>query len=229
MKLLLAVMSCWLCELNGDNQSVRDTWKKDVPVDVTCAFFHGTGCSRFPGSDRKVSIEDIPEVPLDIVILRSPEAYEHLIERAQELYQLAYDENYDFVFKGYSDTYVDVPALLSSGFEKHDHFGHIHTADGTARGDGTFFKHGFLGGGEGYWLSRRACEIIANATPNPEPVGEDLWVGEVLGAAGVPMVDHRGYGSGVTLHGSILQKPIDYRPGVYTNNWMYETYKRLKG
>ena len=229
MKLLIAVLSCWLCELNGDNDSVRDTWLKDVPSDVDWRFFHGTGESRYPGSNRKVSIADIRSIKAGTEILKSPEAYEHLIERAQELYTWALYLDYDFVFKCYPDTYVDVPALLSSGFEKHDHFGHIHTADGTARGDGTFFKHGFLGGGEGYWLSRRACEIIANATPNPEPVGEDLWVGEVLGAAGVPMVDHRGYGSGVTLHGSIRQKPVDYRPGVYTNSWMTETYKRLKG
>jgi hypothetical protein len=90
-------------------------------------------------------------------------------------------------------------------------------------------RYGFLGGGEGYWLSRRACEIISRATPNPEPVGEDLWVGEVLGTAGVPMIDHRGYGNGITLHGSILQNPIDYRPGRYDNRWMYDTYKRLKG
>ena len=229
MKILIAVLSCWLCELNGDNQSVRDTWKKDVPTDVAFGFFHGTGHSCFPGSNRKVGIEARHEIPSDVAILKSPEAYEHLIERAQELYALAFKVGYDFVFKCYPDTYVDVAALLNSGFEKHDHFGHIHTSPGTPRSDGTVNRFGFLGGGEGYWLSRRACEIVANATPNPEPVGEDLWVGEVLGAASVPMIDHPGYGNGVTLHGSIQQRPVDYRPGVYTNSWMIETYKRLKG
>ena len=231
MKLLIAVMSCWLAEKDGDNQSVRDTWKRSIPWGVDSYFVHGTGYSCYPGSDRKVCRWDVNEGqrPDDVLILGVPEAYQYLIERAKELYTWAYEQDYDFVFKCYPDTYVDAPALLSSGFEKHDHFGHIHTSPGTPRSDGTVNRFGFLGGGEGYWLSRKACAIIAQATPNPEPVGEDLWVGEVLGTAGVPMIDHRGYGNGITLHGSILQNPIDYRPGRYDNRWMYDTYERLKG
>lgn len=225
MKILIAVMSCWLCEVNGDNQSVRDTWMRDIPGDVDFKFFHGSGSSCYPGSDKKFSRADVDKVWLDTVTLRTPESYEHLIERAQELYTGAFYADYDFVFKCYPDTYVDVPKLLSSGFEKHDYFGHWLTAPGVSPTN----PRGCLGGGEGYWLSRKALELVVGATPCVDPIGEDTWIGEIMGNNHIPMIDHTGYGDGVTLHGSIKQNPIDYRPGRYTCEWMYDTYKRLKG
>jgi hypothetical protein len=223
MKILIAILSCWACELNGDNQSVRDTWLRDLQPSVDSKFFCGSGYSCFPGSDKKVCQDDV-SVHHDTFVLKTPEAYEYLIPRSQELYKLAYRLGYDFVFKCYPDTYVDFHMLIRSGFEKHDYFGHWLTAPGAS-----IHKYGCLGGGEGYWLSRKALEIISKATPDPEPIGEDTWVGAALGAAGVSMIDHTGYGSGITLHGSVEDRPVDYRPGQYRNQWMRDTYKRLKG
>ena len=153
----------------------------------------------------------------------------NLIERAQELYAWAYKRDYNYVFKAYPDTFVNVDKLMQSGFEQHDFFGHWLTAPGTPRGDGTVNKYGCLGGGEGYWLSRRACELVMKATPCVDPIGEDTWVGEVMGKNGIKMVDHPGYGEGITLHGSVRDNPVDYRPGRYRNSYMYATYKRLRG
>lgn len=229
MKILIAVMSCWLCEVNGDNQSIRDTWRKDLPAGVDFYFFHGSGSSCYPGSDKQYSRKDVRSIPSDVVVLSTPEAYLHLIERAHELYTGSRDKGYDFVFKCYPDTYVDVQKLLLSGFEQHDYSGHWLTAPNTPRGDGTVNQYGCLGGGEGYWLSKKACELIADAEPIVDPIGEDTWVGEVMGCNGIRMVDHTGYGEDVTLHGSVKQNPVDYRPGRYTCEWMYDTYKRLKG
>lgn len=231
MRILFAIMSCWLCEVNGDNQSVRDTWIKDLApwTSVDYKFFHGSGYSAYPGSDKKYSRDDVDEVPLDVVVLESPESYIHLIERAQELYTWAHQRGYDHVFKCYPDTLVDVDKLMSSGFEQYDYFGHWLTAPGTPRGDGTVNQYGCLGGGEGYWLSKRACELIIKAIPCIDPIGEDTWVGEVMGRNGIEMIDHVGYGEGITLHGSARQNPIDYRPGRYDCSWMVDTYTRLKG
>lgn len=229
MKILFAIVSCWLCEVNGDNQSCRDTWLKDVPPNVDYKFFHGTGFSAYPGSDKKFSRADVDHIPYDVVVLNSPESYLNLIERAQELYYWAWSRGYDYVFKCYPDTWVDVKQLLHSGFEKHDFFGHWLTAPNTPCGDGTVNQYGCLGGGEGYWLSRRACELVIKAKPCVDPIGEDTWVGQIMGENGIQMVDHTGYGEGVTLHGSVRHRPIDYRPGQYDNSWMYKTYKELKG
>ena len=73
MKLLIAVMSCWLAEKDGDNESVRQTWKKDVPANVDFRFFHGTGYSCYPGSDRKVCCEDVNDGVMleDVVVLNT--------------------------------------------------------------------------------------------------------------------------------------------------------------
>jgi hypothetical protein len=166
---------------------------------------------------------------MDIIRLETPEAYQHLIPRAKELYTWAYDRGYDFVYKCYPDTYTDVDKLLASQFAKFDYYGHWLTAPGTPRGDGTANQYGCLGGGEGYWLSRKACGIISQAPITEEPIGEDTWVGDVLGRAGIAMVDDPGYGEGITLHGSVRHRPIVYRPGAYNHMWMLETYKRLKG
>ena len=230
MRALIAIVSCWLCEINGDNESVRGTWLKHVPEGVDYKFFHGQGFSCYPGSDKKYSIADVSKVPSDVVILNAEENYQSLIQRSKELYTWGLDRGYDFVFKCYPDTYVSPTRLMNSGFEKHDYYGFIHTSAGVERTPGQRYKYGFMGGGEGYWVSRRALEIINRADINPDPVGEDLWVGEqVLGPAGIPMVNDPGYGAGITLHGSLLQNPIDYRPGRYTNGWMYNTYNKLRG
>lgn len=223
-------MSCWKDELNGDNQSLRDTWIKDLAAypNVDYRFFHGSGDSQYPGQAYRFSRGELKQLPSDIVILDSPDEYQSLILKSQEFHYWGYRKVYDFVFKADSDTYVDVPSLMESGFEKHDYFGHIHTWPGSLRDEGVN-KYGFLGGGEGYWTSRRACEIISKAKPKKGPAenfgsAEDLWTGEVLGEEGIKMVDHVGYGSGITLHGSLIAG----ERGAYSNRWMYTTYEERK-
>ena len=220
-------MSCWLAELNGDNQSLRETWLKDLSAypNVDYRFFHGTGASQYPGQGYRFDHGEVKNIPSDIVVLKSPDDYLSLILKSQEFHYWGYQENYDFVFKADTDTYVNVPELMTSGFEKHDYFGFIHT--------GVLFPevpYGMLGGGEGYWTSRRACEVISKATPSKAPdmnfgSSEDRWTANALGAAGIYMVGHPGYGSGITIHGSVA---TGAHHGHYSNKWMYETYAKRK-
>jgi len=229
MRILVAIMSCWLDELNGNNQSLRDTWLKDLAVfNVDYKFFHGSGPSQYPGDTYQFEQGQLENIPSDIVILEAPDKYECLIMKSQEFHYWGYKNLYDFVFKVDSDTYVDVPQLMASGFEKHDYFGHVHSWPGSLRDEGPL-KHGFLGGGEGYWTSRRACEIISRSPRRTDPQvnfgsAEDLWVGHVLGEEGITAVDHTGYGNGITLHGSLIAGPR----GAYKNKWMYDTYNARK-
>src|SRR5271170_4674268 len=141
-------MSCWMAELNGDNQSIRDTWLKELPAypHVDYRFFHGSGYSQYPGQAYQFEQGEVKSMPSDIEVLAAPDKYYGLIEKSKEFHTWGYTHNYDFVFKADTDTYVNIPQLMSSGFEKHDYFGYAHTAPGSY-GDQGIIKHGFLGGG----------------------------------------------------------------------------------
>jgi len=65
-----------------------------------------------------------------------------------------------------------VPRLLASGFEQFHYSGYVHVHVPL-----------FCSGGAGYWLDRRAIELIA-AEENPQE-SEDVWVGGVLLNAGI--------------------------------------------
>lgn len=228
MKILVAVMSCWMCELNGDNHSLRDTWLKDLAAypSVDYRFFHGSSASQYPGQAYRFEQGEVKIVPSDIEILKSPDDYSSLILKSQEFHKWGHERGYDFVFKADTDTYVDVPQLMNSNFAKYDYSGYHHTDPNAA----PHIPYGLLGGGEGYWTSRRACEVISKATPSKDPglnfgAAEDLWTANVLGAAGIFMVGLPGYGKGITLHGSVV---TDAPHGTYDHKWMYQEYEKRK-
>lgn len=212
MKLLIAIGSCQLWEANGNNQAVRDTWMKDIPsctVDgyseriIDCFFFHGRGAEEKP----------------DVVILDVPDDKLGIVRKTKAIHAWAYQRDYDFVLQVWSDTFVDVSQILLSGFEKYDYFGSVHSGTGAPHA-----QWGFHCGGEGWWTSRAACKAIKDSDVDGElpkydyGMADDLWVGDVVGAAGFSMTDHLGYGNGITLHGSF------HTSGDYNKEWMYQTY-----
>lgn len=84
----------------------------------------------------------------------------------------------DVLFRPDDDTYVDVSRMVRQGVEL--------AADYAGVDQG-----GFVIGGPGIWMSRRACEIIANATPPDyrKEWRDDAWIGQVLKSAGIPLTD----------------------------------------
>lgn len=178
---LIAVSSCQSWEDRGHNQDIRDTWIKDIPPNVDFKFFHG-----------RESTTDLP----DVVNLPCPDDYLGLGLKTQEIYRWAFEKNYSFVFKCFSDTFVDVKRLLTSGYENYDYMGYIHDAPGTPHA-----PYGFCGGGEGFWLSRKAYTIITIA--EADDPREDFWVGELMGKCGIHMTGHPEYGKSITRHGTL--------------------------
>ena len=103
----------------------------------------------------------------DVVILPCKDDYAHLTFKNKQSLQWSYERNYQFVFRAFVDTYVCVDRLVASGFEQADYIGNfggfIETGrpiDARVNGNNIF---AFASGGPGYWLSRRAVEVLQRA------------------------------------------------------------------
>lgn len=169
-KILIAIASCERDSLNGFNQAVRDTWLKDKNVDYK--FFRGIGSA--PAKE-------------DEVILNCKDDYLSLPEKTMEILKWAVNDNYDYVFKCDTDTYVVLDRLLSSDFKNYDYVGHF---NGQLGKPNLIYSslYTWASGGSGYFLSRGAAwKIIAEGNtnkamcPNLRIPCEDLWIGQVLG------------------------------------------------
>lgn len=106
----------------------------------------------------------------DIVQLPVSDEYKQLPLKVQAMFAWSAEQGYDFTLKTDDDTIVRPYNLLK---ELGDYIGHSNK----------LYCSGF-----GYTLSRRAAEIVAQATWDEDPV-EDRWVGGVLAAAGITPQD----------------------------------------
>jgi len=187
MKVLIAIASCNRDSKNGYNQTVRDTWLSGHNVDYK--FFLGAGSAE-PKSDE--------------VILPCPDDYLSLPYKTLEILKWALSNGYDYVYKCDTDTFVMLERLLSSGFEEYDYVGTFNEKLGKPNVVyGTLFS--WASGGSGYWLSKKAAEVIIANGVNEKAVCprlripcEDLWVGQLLGpgiqSAAIKAWDNPRYG-----------------------------------
>jgi hypothetical protein len=163
--------------ISGDNsriQALRDTWLKDVAKfpNVTYKLFYGTPHNRQPLAD---------EVFLDV-----PDDYAHLPHKTIAICKYAQENGYDLLFKCDDDTGVYVDRILQESLAgQWDYAGYLNGRIAT--------------GGTGYWLSKRAFNIIAeHATPNHW--AEDVTVGKVLFNHGIQPVHLTGHRTGREDH-----------------------------
>jgi hypothetical protein len=175
-KVLIAILSCNTQDVQ--DQVCRDTWLTGCSVrelwQMDYKFFRGHSLSG----------------KRDEIYLPVQDDYFSLPHKTKALAVFALNFQYDYVFKCDNDTYVCLPRLLASGFEKHDYSGY--------RWGGPIAYYGaqqpfYASGGSGYWLSRRALEIIAasemrsdfTAKGHRSVCGEDLQVGQALAKYGL--------------------------------------------
>jgi hypothetical protein len=160
VKVLIGISSCNRFEQNGWNNAIRDTWLTDG---VDYKFFHGKGSDSKP----------------DVVVVEAGDHYEALSIKTRDKFKWSLDNGYDFLFHCYHDTYANVDRLMSSGFENYDHYGDYLHRDGYI----------FLQSGQGYFISRKAMEIVVDEFPTfPAKHGgnfytspeEDVWVGLIV-------------------------------------------------
>lgn len=155
----------------------RETWFADARrCGVDTVFLVGA-------ADRTL----LPSCVDDILLLPCPNDYPTLPQRTRWFCRWALERHdWEYVFKCDDDTYVSIERLKEYEFNGRDYIGGEWTAG-----------VGYGSGGGGYFLSRRAAEIVAE-TLTAEVGDEDVLVGRAMEAAGVTFYsDDRfvGYGN----------------------------------
>ncbi len=172
MRLLIAVKSCRRDKERGDHQVIRDTWGKHIPENANLLFFMGY----------------VPHYMLenDEVMVDAPDDYDNLAYKTRAIARWFLDTVYDFVFFCDNDTFIVPERLIRCGFQNYDvagRFGSLHSLGTTFHyrdPKGVYPDcHPWPSGGIGYFLSRKAAEIIAHQEQTL--FVEDMQVGQVLG------------------------------------------------
>lgn len=227
MKILISIISCLEYVRNGVNQSLRDTWLKDIArfPDVTYKIFLGDGTpvedseifenswasrgSRYTDKPTHVGYETYyPE--MDEIILPVPDDYKHISFKTRESHRWAVNNGFDFLFQGYADVYVDVDRLLSSGFQNYKYCG------------------GENGGG--YWLDKESLKWTSSS-----PVtawNDDGWVREVLKGRGIELnIDGRyaAFPNTPQTDNIFITSHLTISPEIHVPEKMYEAcLRRIK-
>ena len=212
LKLLTAVKSCVRDERNGANRAIRETWGEGLD---NLRFIVG----QRPNGDPPFHF------PADVLQLACPDDYHGLPRKTRAILDFSLGAARDFTFLCDVDTFVRPDRLLASGFQQYDLTGMI----GGNLEAGKYFP--WPSGGAGYWLSRKAAQIVVNSPPSDE-WAEDRMIGQILGphitAAEITAFNHPGYhrvfrddplACDVTMHFDGKGRKKDYTP-----KWQYEMW-----
>ena len=182
----------------GDQAACRDTYLKEWGHLIPHRFVY----------DREYEgpLED------DEIRVDCPTGFMECVFKTHLGVKWALHHGYDYVFSIPTDCYVDIPRLLASGYEKLDYTGF------------QAYNEHHIGGGSGYWLSKRAMEIVARS--EPELDYEDRWVGKVLRENGITLVhDPRYWDRGQPYQEGIITAHLSRATGVYDPEWMYNQHE----
>jgi hypothetical protein len=149
MRLLIAVKSC-MSDMKMGHPAIRQGWGKHL-VNADLRFFVG---------------RSLANMKPDEINLHVPDDYMSLSYKTKAMLAWSVAQGYDYTFMCDNDTFIIPEGLMASGFEQYDYSAEVE-------------HKGYFNGGAGYFMSRKAAEIIA-ASPVTE-TAEDYWVGITLG------------------------------------------------
>lgn len=232
MKMFIGIIGCVHYAKRGDHQACRDTFLKNLPADVDYRFFIGDGTPSTEdneqaiqescgGHDRKRGVNygdkcrdnaAIVKKPFlikrakDEVILPVEDDFAHLPIKLKHMIRWALANGFDYFFRADSDTYVDLPRLMTCGFEKHE-----------------VMAHPTFGGGCGWVLNRASMEKLAY-----HPVSsfiDEVWAMGCL--RGNPIeFDLRFSDDDVMKENDIISTHVGFMSG-YTPQRMYDLHTRF--
>ncbi len=183
----------------GDQAAVRDTYLKEWGHLIPHRFVY----------DREYKDECAP----DEIIVDAPTGFMECVFKTHQGIRWALENGYDYVFSAPTDCYIIIPRLLASGYEKFDYTGY------------QVPDEGHIGGGSGYWLSKRAMLIVANS--EPELDYEDRWVGNALRTYDILGVhDPRYWSSEQTRVDGAITAHLSHATGIYNPRWMVDLHKK---
>jgi len=169
--IIICIKSCKRDQYNGYNDNCRTTWLQDLRGANYC-FVLGNGATRLHP---------------DELILNCGDDYNSLPHKTQELCKWVVTQDYDFMAAVDTDTFVIPDRFLSSGFDKYDYYGYFNGEIGKPK-EVYWCLYAWASGGSGYFLSKRAAQIIAEVNidsysmcPELKIPCEDLAAGQVLG------------------------------------------------
>ena len=199
MKPIILIAAYQGYKARGDQDACRGTYLKEWGHLIPHRFVY----------DREYKDECAP----DEIIVDAPTGFMECVFKTHLGVKWAFENGYDYVFSVPTDCYIAIPRLLASGYEKLDYTGF--------RAD-----EGHIGGGSGYWLSKRAMIFIAWDEPILDY--EDRWVGDTLRARGIKAVHDYRYRSremfpidnAITMH-------LSKATGVYEPTWMIDVHTKF--
>jgi hypothetical protein len=170
---LIAVKSCQRDLRRGDHWVIRETWGRDAVRRGELRFF--------VGGDIPADAFEPDEQRLDC-----PDDYDSLPHKTRAICDYFLGSEKKTLFLCDTDTFLIPERLVATEHTRYDYSGRF----GTIHPIGTTFEyndgrgivancHPYASGGIGYFLSRRAAFLVAEAEPSHW--AEDLWVGQVLG------------------------------------------------
>lgn len=214
MKIAVLISTCWKDKLNGGNQAIRETWGTELPEGWDLKFCIGdreftkeqkdklftNDWIGSPGTLGNMDASKSSKCPIggksdllaDELLLSCDDSYLGLPWKTAESLKWALDEGYDFVVRGFVDTYLFPQLMEKSDVWKYD-------AAGWSFGCGACPAHpaeihSAPLGGAAYTTSRKAMEaIIQPENCSNDPLysthwGEDTMVGFALHNAGIPLI-----------------------------------------
>lgn len=239
-KTLITISSWVKGATNGDNDAIRETYVKEIAQfpNLDYRFFIGDGTPISADDEKRLepalahatrghkekAILTKTQAPFtytpqdDEVVVSCPDGYLYLGHKTWHSHKWALDHGADFIFQCFPDTFIDIPKLMASGYENQDFIG-------WEIGGGKDRK--YAAGGNGYWLSRKATEILLT-----EPVddwAEDRWVGTALSRRGFRILHDTRYSQKLPHSDNrIITAHLCDTPNVYNNQLMRDAYRTSK-
>jgi hypothetical protein len=210
----------------GFHDAIRATWGQELRGKAMLRFFVGVE----PNSRVSRNFKS------DEIAVNSGDDYNSLPHKTRAICYWATTKQLDHLFLCDNDTYVNVPKLLSCGYQCFDYSGKISKPlgqtfpyDAVDRNGATEHIaecHPWASGGYGYFLSRAATFLISDIFP--DTWAEDLWVGQVLGPE-IAKGDLTGFDFPAGTYSQHFPSH-EFKSGYDLKfGWMEEQHKRAKG
>jgi Galactosyltransferase len=166
MGILISIVSCHKFRERAD--ALRRTWVPRVPEGITVKFFVGGGEAERP----------------DEIVLDCPDDYPSFRLKVQRMFAWAVAHGFQHIFKTDDDVYV-IPDKLIKSMPRFHYAGRVRAPSGENDAPRIYgptesnFCSGF-----GYWLSRDAANLVAQAPDNGD-WAEDRFTGNALFRHGI--------------------------------------------